>query len=132
MPLRSRFLLQSLFSTFVAPLVVCYLVTRPWNLPASLKACIYTASIPVFDFVCSARKKRKIASDCAALGAKPIPRVKGKLPGNIDVLWKLVTSGSTEYCSDSLREWAVGYGPTFDMNILWAHQVSFIQYASLS
>lgn len=52
-----------------------------------------------------------------------IPRVQGKLPGNIDVLWQLVYNDGREYCGETLRMWAEMYGPTYDMNILWGNQV---------
>lgn len=58
----------------------------------------------------------------AALGVNP-PRVKGWLPGNIDILWKLVQGESSEYCAATLREWEHEYGSTYDMNVLWGHQV---------
>jgi hypothetical protein len=66
---------------------------------------------------------RKTASDRARLGASTIPRVRGRLPGNIDILWRLVALEHTEYCADTLRQWEKEYGPTFDMGILWGHQV---------
>lgn len=52
-----------------------------------------------------------------------VPRVKGRLPGNIDILWKLVRNEQSEYCAATLRDWEAQYGPTYDMNILWSHQV---------
>ena len=50
------------------------------------------------------------------------PRVKGWLPGNLDILWQLVKGESNEYCANTLRRWEQTYGPTYDMNILWSHQ----------
>jgi len=50
------------------------------------------------------------------------PRVKGWLPGNIDILWQLVKGESNEYCASTLHRWEQTYGPTYDMNILWSHQ----------
>ncbi|KAF8514030.1 cytochrome P450 [Gautieria morchelliformis] len=55
--------------------------------------------------------------------APSIPKVRGKLPGNIDILWQLVYNDSREYCGETLRVWAEIYGPTYDMNILWGHQI---------
>lgn len=57
--------------------------------------------------------------------ASGMPRVRGWLPGNLDILWRLVYYDSHEYCGETLREWAEIYGPTYDMNILWGHQVKF-------
>lgn len=51
------------------------------------------------------------------------PKIKGKLPGNLDILWLLVQRESKEYCAETLRKWETEYGPTFDMNVLWSSQV---------
>ncbi|KAF8502557.1 cytochrome P450 monooxygenase pc-3 [Hysterangium stoloniferum] len=51
-----------------------------------------------------------------------IPKVRGALLGNLDILWKLVYNDGNEYCGETLRMWAEVYGPTYDMNILWGHQ----------
>jgi hypothetical protein len=75
------------------------------------------------ELITSIKIGRKRAAEARELGAKPIPRIKGYLPGNIDILWELVTSGQNEYCSDAIRKWSIKYGPTYDLNILWAHQV---------
>lgn len=60
------------------------------------------------------RKKNKSCS---------IPRIQGWLPGNMDILWKLVSCESREQCGETLRQWTEQYGPTYDMNLLWGHQV---------
>lgn len=54
------------------------------------------------------------------------PRVRGWLPGNIDILWQLVKGESSEYCANTLRRWEQTYGPTYDMNILWSHQARLV------
>jgi hypothetical protein len=56
-------------------------------------------------------------------GVMEIPPVKGHLPGNIDVLWRLIRNERIEYCADTLRDWERDIGPTYDLNILWGHQV---------
>lgn len=59
----------------------------------------------------------------ARLQARPIPRVKGKWPGNLDILLQLVYSEGSDYPTEILGRWADEYGPTFDMNMLWSHQI---------
>lgn len=59
-----------------------------------------------------------------------VPKVRGWLPGNIDVLWRLVYYDSYEYCGETLRNWSEIWGPTYDMNILWGHQVN-AQYSMI-
>jgi len=53
-----------------------------------------------------------------------IPKVRGYLPGNLDLLWKIIRNESREYCGDTFRQWAEEYGPTYDLNLLWGSQVS--------
>lgn len=60
-----------------------------------------------------------------------VPKVRGWLPGNIDVLWRLVYCDPYEYCGETLRNWSEIWGPTYDMNILWGHQV-YVQYSMMS
>ncbi|KAG8699723.1 hypothetical protein FRC08_005133, partial [Ceratobasidium sp. 394] len=58
------------------------------------------------------------------LGCKNlVPKVKGQLIGNLDVLLAITQNEANEYCGDIFTQWAEQYGPTFDMNILWAHQI---------
>ena len=61
------------------------------------------------------------------LDVSAIPKIRGRLPGNIDILWQLIYNESHEYCGETLRTWAEIYGPTYDLNILFAHQVHFTQ-----
>ncbi|KIJ25685.1 hypothetical protein M422DRAFT_236883 [Sphaerobolus stellatus SS14] len=52
-----------------------------------------------------------------------IPKAKGRLPGNLDLLFQLILRESHEYCGETIREWAEKYGPTYDMNLLWGNQI---------
>lgn len=124
MTIRSRFLLQSLFYTFVLPLTISLLVLTlipPVHPLISVFLCI--TAIPLAEIVSSAFTAHTRTKQRAELGAHVIPRVHGRLPGNIDILWQLIYGESTEYCANTLRRWADEYGPTYDMNILWSHQV---------
>lgn len=78
----------------------------------------WTAGLLVIAFILHQPQGKRLRSD-----ALSIPKVRGRLPGNIDILWQLVYNESHEYCGEILRKWAEIYGPTYDMNILWGHQV---------
>lgn len=60
-----------------------------------------------------------------------VPKVRGWLPGNIDVLWRLVYYDSYGYCGETLRKWSEIWGPTYDMNILWGHQIVTVDPANV-
>ncbi|KAG8776843.1 hypothetical protein FS842_003413 [Serendipita sp. 407] len=123
----SRFLLKSIFNTFIRPPIVVFLITksRLITLPDSLllSAAMYLLSIPASEAILSLLSSRRKMKDRQRLGALPVPKVKGKKLGNIDVLQALIRADDTEYPGDIFLKWAEEYGPTFDMNILWASQI---------
>lgn len=58
------------------------------------------------------------------LRAKPIPRVAGKWPGNVDVLFKMLRSVKTSYLVNSYLELFEEYqATTLNLRILWVDQV---------
>lgn len=52
-----------------------------------------------------------------------IPKIRGKWPGNLDVLMELVYSDARDYPTEVLSRWSETYGLTFDMGILWSSQI---------
>lgn len=58
------------------------------------------------------------------LRAQPIPRVAGKWPGNVDVLFKMLRSVKTSYLVNSYLELFEEYqATTLNLRILWVDQV---------
>ncbi|GLB42805.1 putative cytochrome p450 [Lyophyllum shimeji] len=58
------------------------------------------------------------------LGAKPIPRVVGKWPGNIDVLLKMLKAFKTSYVGDVYLKLFEEYGcTTLNTRILWSDMI---------
>jgi hypothetical protein len=127
MTIHSRFVLRSLFDTFLRPPLLVYLANHfnVVSLPESRILCVlfYVASIALqgvmLDGVSSHRKR----AERTRLGAQPVPKVKGKMFGNWDILQELIQSEKEEYPGDLFNRWAREYGPTFDMNILFSSQV---------
>lgn len=63
----------------------------------------------------------------ASLGAEPIPCVRGKWPGNLDVGIRLVRSMNDEYIMQYFAELFDEYGVnTLNTRVLWTDQVSFL------
>lgn len=124
----SRFLLRSVFNTFLRPPLVLFLISktgilsffpRHWVWTASL----YILSIPVSEAILAIQSSKRKRRECKELGATPIPKVVGKRLGNFDVLKELIAAEENEYPGDIFLRWAKQYGPTYDMNILWASQI---------
>ena len=59
------------------------------------------------------------------LGATIVPKVKGKLPGNIDILWAMATCWADDYVGQPATELSKKYGTTFNLYILWEDWVSY-------
>jgi hypothetical protein len=58
-------------------------------------------------------------------GATPVPRVVGKLPGNIDILFSMMRSFKTSYLFDTYLDLFEKYqSTTLNLRILWEDQVS--------
>ena len=62
------------------------------------------------------------------LGATIVPKVKGKLPGNIDVLWAMARYWPDDYVGHPVTEMCKKYGNTFNIYILWEDWVSYSLY----
>jgi hypothetical protein len=61
------------------------------------------------------------------VGANLVPEVKGKLPGNLDVLWRMATEWEHDYIGQPIFELTEEYGKTFNLRILWEDMVSFLK-----
>lgn len=77
-----------------------------------------------------ARRLRRTDEKGPINGTQPVPKIKGKWPGNIDILLELIYSESSDYPTEGISRWCKEYGPTFDMGILWSHQIVSGKYFS--
>lgn len=59
-----------------------------------------------------------------ALGAKSVPVVKGKWPGNVDVMLKMVHAFHNDYVAQIFEDWSQEYGTVFNIRMLWDDMVS--------
>ncbi|KAL1745384.1 cytochrome P450 [Schizophyllum fasciatum] len=64
----------------------------------------------------------RIRHRAAALGARPMPQVHTKLPGNLEILRQTIRSMKDGYPGDGLNDLVKKYGPVFDINVLWSKQ----------
>lgn len=124
----SRFLLRSVFNTFLRPPLAVFLISKSGFLPFFphywlWTGALYLLSIPISEGILAILSSRRKKRECARLGAVPIPKVIGKQFGNFDILKELIAAEDGEYPGDIFLKWAKQYGPTYDMNILWASQI---------
>ena len=111
---------------FVFPVACLWLVVSLENIqlgratiPCYILAIMLWAGARVYysDFIQSRETKR--------LGARPIPCVVGRLPGNIDILFSMIRSFKRSYLFDPYLELFERYqATTLNMRILWTDQVS--------
>ena len=121
---RARLLLD-LFHTFVLPPVVLSFVFSIFRYHPGL------FSIPLHLVFVLTWVTAKVAyselwhdKQARSLGAKPIPRVVGKWPGNIDLLWTMMRAFSTSYVLDVYLQLFEEYQcTTLNLRILWHNNV---------
>jgi hypothetical protein len=118
-------ILKDIFQALIIPPALVSLCHRAlnvrlgwWSIPAYLLGIALAASIRVqySDFV-QAREARQ-------LGARPIPRVVGKWPGNIDVMLKLKKALASRYIYEPYLELFEEYQcTTLNTRFLWVDNV---------
>jgi hypothetical protein len=128
-------ILKDIFQALVVPPVLVSLCHRTlnlrfgwWSIPAYLLAIVLAAFIRVlYSDSVQAREARQ-------LGARPIPRVVGKWPGNIDVMLKLKKAFASQYIYEPYLELFEEYQcTTLNTRILWVDNVGyFVQIAYLT
>lgn len=111
---------------FVFPVASLWLVVFLENIqlgratiPCYILAIMLWAGARVYysDFIQSRETKR--------LGARPIPCVVGRLPGNIDILFYMMRSFKTSYLFNTYLDLFEQYqSTTLNLRILWEDQVS--------
>ncbi|KAK0473656.1 cytochrome P450 monooxygenase pc-1 [Armillaria luteobubalina] len=61
--------------------------------------------------------------EAKAIGARIMTRVKGKWPGNADILAAMIGTWADGYPSDGLGEMMDVYGPFFNLPLLWSDMI---------
>ena len=121
---RARILLD-LFHTFVLPTIVLSFVFSIFHYRAGLFL-IPLHLVFIFTWFTIRVTYSELWHDRQAksLGAKPIPRVIGKWPGNIDLLFMMMRAFSTSYVLDVYLQLFEEYQcTTLNLRILWHNNV---------
>ncbi|KAF8646030.1 hypothetical protein AX16_007455 [Volvariella volvacea WC 439] len=119
---RLRILLD-IFQALVLPSLILY-ITLPQFLPNCTLGWWSLLAYPCFwAFWATCRNSYYTYSqlqDAKTLGARPIPRVRGKWPGNVDILLKMMKDFKTSYILDPyLRLFEEYQSTTLNLRILW-------------
>ncbi|KAF5345213.1 hypothetical protein D9756_011554 [Leucocoprinus leucothites] len=121
---RAR-LFMDLFSALIIPPVVLSLVLRLCAIrPGRLTPLLYLIFIlgwAISKGAYASSKQRRLAEQ---LGARPVPCVVGKWPGNIDILLKMMGSFKTSYVLDVYLQLFEEYQcTTLNLRILWGDNI---------
>lgn len=84
-----------------------------------LVAAVYTLSVPLLWSIRNVINLRLQDREAQRHGARPIPRIKGKWPGNIDVLVDMFKTTQKGYIGEWVHKMSLIYGPTFNTRVLW-------------
>jgi len=121
---RAR-LAGDIFSVLILPLLAFRFVRSTFDLWPGLAA--YPAG---FAFVLFWAAGKSVYSEtlqrweARSLGTRPIPRVAGRWPGNVDILFKMMRAFKTSYVLDVYRELFEEYQTTtLNLRILWRDNV---------
>lgn len=122
----ASYLLPAVFKTLILPPMITYVCLRtlqptahytsyiPLSIVSILTAYILRTQISVYQTDRAARRA----------GAAPIPRVKGKYPLNVDILFDWARSGSEEEVGRMMVLLGRRYGGTYNTRVLGEDQVS--------
>ncbi|KAH7882560.1 cytochrome P450 [Phlebopus sp. FC_14] len=105
--------------------ITALLVTRvlSFSLGRTLRPAFTSAiavfGVPIILSVSIFARERSQHRRAAALGARLIPRIRGRWPGNADELWNMVRRAETDYIGQALWEQNKIHGPTVNLRFLW-------------
>ncbi|KAG9087188.1 hypothetical protein FRC06_002688, partial [Ceratobasidium sp. 370] len=89
---------------------------------------LYIFSVPLFWSVRNVVRLRLQDREARRLGARPIPRIKGKWPGNIDVLVDMFKTMQKGYIGEWVHKMSLTYGPTFNTRVFWEDVIFTIDH----
>ncbi|TYJ57636.1 hypothetical protein B9479_001718 [Cryptococcus floricola] len=120
----ARFLLPALAKTlFLPPLIVFLLFRALPFVPLALEVVAYISSFPVLFILRSQLSAELSARSARQLRAVDIPRVQGRWPLNLDVLWDWAKSGSEEEVGRMMVLMERRYGGTYNTRVLGEDQI---------
>lgn len=128
----ARFLLPAVLKTLILPplLVRVLFLLSPISTPIAFKILIYLAAWSALFILRSHISLLRSTRAARVLGARPIPRVEGRWPLNLDVLVDWSKSGSEEEVGRMMVLLSRRYGGTYNTRVLGEDQVSVAESTS--
>lgn len=120
-------LLKNLLETIGVPVALLYLglTIFKWRLGALALLC-YPCFIIAWASLMGTYDELRQKRAAEKLHTALIPRVVGKLPGNVDVLWKMMRNFKESYIQEVYLQFFRDYGcTTLNLRILWRDNVSY-------
>ena len=125
---RTRILAQIFRAIILPPLFTYFL-----PLPSLWSYLLCFLSIPLFITVRTTWATHIQNVEARHLGARPITRVKGRYPGNIDIMLLLTKTAKEDYIFEFYRQMFEKYGElTLNLRILWNDQVRTMAQSAAS
>ncbi|KAF7314609.1 Cytochrome P450 [Mycena kentingensis (nom. inval.)] len=84
---------------------------------------VCVASIPLYVAFRIRSRDRKQAADAKAMGARLIPRVQGRWPGNLDVMLRTMKSSLHGYPGQTMSEFVEELGPVINISMFWTDHI---------
>ncbi|KAG9217637.1 hypothetical protein CCMSSC00406_0003674 [Pleurotus cornucopiae] len=118
------FLLRGAFSYLAPSVLFAVSLNHIFHLndiqvPTVVVVLIGALASPTYTAIRICASDWKARREANKLGARLIPRVKGRFPGNLDVLRHLMQDFETGYIGDGVAKLIKEHGPIVDMHILW-------------
>lgn len=85
-----------------------------WNLSAGIIVLVWLFALPVYLQACSTYTRFTHVREARRLGARLVPRIHGRFPGNVDLLYNGFMK-KTIYLGDGLLAWTQTHGTTFSV-----------------
>ncbi|EIN04106.1 cytochrome P450 monooxygenase CYP63 [Punctularia strigosozonata HHB-11173 SS5] len=118
-------LLHDVWRILVLPTISCYAFLRLADVPLGwLSPLCYSCFLVAWGYAKGIYYDRIHASRAAEMNARMVPRAKGRLPGNVDVLFKMMKAFRTSYVLDVYRElFEEHQSSVLNLRILWKDQI---------
>lgn len=127
-PARYRVrLLFDICQTFLLPVGILHLILSYVGASGSYltRAVLYLGSVASFTIVKAYWNDLLQRQEATSLKARPIPRVVGRWPGNLDILLRMMKDFKTSYILDVYLQLFREYKcTTLNLRILWRDTVS--------
>lgn len=119
-------LLNDFVRILATPIALLYVSLRASNIPLGwFTVPAYGTFIVLYAFASRGYHNWRNDREARRMGGRPIPKVKGKWPGNIDILLDVIRMSRKSYFAGVYQAYFEKYrSTTLNLNVLWRDVVS--------